>query len=359
MRELIITENEAGQRFDKYLKKYLDKAPASFIYKMLRKKNITLNEKKADGTEKLSEGDLVKLFLSDETVEKFCSGISYSSILGVRVSEENAAGNTSGNKALSGSIPHKGLVYDISDDIIYQDKNVLFINKKAGILSQKAKSDDISINEYMIDYLLRTGRLTAEQLKTFKPSVCNRLDRNTSGLITCGISLMGLQELSRLFKERGMDKYYLAVVAGEVKSGSKIKGYLKKDERTNKVTITDEYYLSGFTHIETEYEPVALGRVKGHVYSILRIKLITGKTHQIRAHLSSIGHPILGDMKYGNAAENSFFREAYGVKSQLLHSYELKFTDVKGGLSYLNGQTFKADTPKVFGRFERNSGNII
>lgn len=326
MRELIITENEAGQRFDKYLKKYLDKAPASFLYKMLRKKNITLNEKKADGSEKLSVGDNVKLFLSDETVDKFCS-----------------------------QVVHTSSVYDITEDIIYEDDNVLFINKKSGILSQKAKPDDMSINEYMTDYLLKTGRLTEAQLKTFKPSVCNRLDRNTSGIIACGVSLMGLQELSRLFKERELDKYYLAIVAGEVKSGSKIKGCLKKDEKTNKVTIKLKgEAMSDSEYIETEYEPVGCGEIRGHKYTMLRVKLITGKTHQIRAHLSSIGYPILGDIKYGSSVENNFFKKAYGAKSQLLHAYELKFTNVKGGLAYLNGQTFMAPKPNIFNRFFKN-----
>ncbi len=352
MKELIITENEAGQRFDKYLMKYLNKAPSSFTYKMLRKKNITLNGSKAAGAEKLKTGDVVKLFLSDETLEKFSEPV-IRPITGKSLNTEK---------------------YNIKDNIIYEDDNVIFINKKSGILSQKAKPDDVSVNEYMIDYLLNSDSLKMEDLKTFKPSVCNRLDRNTSGLITGGKSLMGLQELSRLFKERGVDKYYITVTAGEVKKGSKIKGYLKKDEKTNKVKIISDTDIikadktenetaynqikADYEHIETEYEPLYTGKLKEHTYTVLKVKLITGKTHQIRAHLSSIGHPVLGDMKYGKDSENRFFKEAHGVKCQLLHSYELIFKDVKGGLSYLNGRTFKAALPDIYKRFLNNTDVI-
>lgn len=327
MKEIIITNNEAGQRFDKYIMKYLNKAPSSFTYKMLRKKNITLNGKKAEGSEKLNPGDVVKLFLSDETIEKFSKPIQSVSL----------------RKNISRQ-------YDIRNDIIYEDDNVLFINKKAGILSQKAGHDDVSINEYMIDYLIKSKALNENDLRTFKPSICNRLDRNTSGLITCGKSLMGLQELSRLFKERGVDKYYITIVAGKLAQKAKIKGYLIKDETGNKVEIFETEPPVKSEYIETEYEPLYYGRTENYDYTVLKVKLITGKTHQIRAHLSSINHPCLGDLKYGQTDYNKFFKEAFGVKYQLLHSYELKFITVTGGLSYLNGNTFTAQLPKIYER---------
>ena len=155
MKEIIISQNEAGQRLDKFLKKYLAKAPGSFLYKMLRKKNIVLNGKKATGNEKLGVGDSVKLFLADDTIGKF-AGL-------VPIKEEYQV--------------------SVNLDIIHEDANVLFINKPAGMLSQKAAKDDVSMVEHVIAYLLAEGSITQEELRTFRPSICNRLDRNTSGLI--------------------------------------------------------------------------------------------------------------------------------------------------------------------------------
>ena len=184
MRVLHISPKEAGQRLDKFLQKYLNQAPKSFIYKMLRKKNIVLNQKKADGSEKISEKDEVTLFLSDETVEKFTR---------------------------QESVP-----LQIPLDVLYEDEHVLIMNKPAGMLSQKARAEDVSANEYVISYLIHSGQLTREDLRTFRPGVCNRLDRNTSGLILAGKSVAGLQEMSRLLKERTVQKYYLCLVKGEV-----------------------------------------------------------------------------------------------------------------------------------------------
>lgn len=311
MQQIIIEKNQSGQRFDKFLFKYFKDATSGFIYKMLRKKNITLNNKKSDGKEKLKENDIVKIFMADETIEKFRG------LFQIELPEP------------------------INLDIVYEDENVIFINKKTGMLSQKSKENDLSLNEYVISYLVNEGKLSIEDLKTFKPSVCNRLDRNTSGLIVAGKSLQGLQDMSKMFKERTLHKYYLAVVVGAINEPMKITGYLKKNNNTNKVTITNK---TDGEYIETYYEPV---KVLDDV-TLLKVQLITGKTHQIRAHLSSINHPIIGDYKYGKKEINDIYKKKYGIENQMLHSYQLTFETINGELGNLSNKTFIAKPPKEF-----------
>lgn len=310
-----IGENEAGQRFDKYLSKLLKEAPQSFYYKMLRKKNITLNGKKATGNEKLKLGDEVKLFLSDETYDKFCGKV---------VIQE-------------ASVPL---------NIVYEDDDILLVNKPAGMLSQSAGEGTLSLNEYLISYLIDQGKLTKEELKTFKPSVCNRLDRNTSGIVAAGKSLAGLQELSKIFHDRTVHKDYLTVVRGILKKECDIKGYLKKDEKENKVKIYAKE-VSDSVPIETKYTPLG----SNERYTLLKVRLITGRAHQIRAHLFSIGHPVIGDPKYGDRVLNERVRHDYGIKSQLLHAYRLEFPSELKQLTKLKGEIFYADLPEHFYQF--------
>ena len=313
MRELTVKAGESGQRLDKYLAKYLKEAPKSFLYKMLRKKNITLNGRKADGSEKLQAEDCVRLFLAEETLEKF---------MGTQTE-----------------------AHTCSLDVIYEDDHVLFINKPVGMLSQKADKKDISLVEYLTGYLLEKGALTREDLLTFHPSVCNRLDRNTSGIVAAGKTMAGLQTLSGAFKDRSLHKYYLALAAGRVEHPSYIKGYLWKNERTNKVTVTREPKKDALP-IETRMRPLSYSGTGD--CTLLEVELLTGRTHQIRSHLASIGHPIIGDAKYGSREVNEAYRKKYRVTSQLLHAWRIEMPSFEGELSYLSGLNLTAELPSLF-----------
>lgn len=313
MKQIIVSGNEAGQRLDKLLGKYLNLAGKGFLYKMMRKKNITLNGKKCDGSEKVSEGDEIRLFLADETIEKFSE---------IKIQK----------------VKKKTL------DILYEDDHILLINKPSGMLSQKAKEQDESLVEYLIDYLLDSGQITKETLRSFRPSICNRLDRNTSGIVAAGKSLPGLQVLSKVFRDRSIHKYYLCVVRGHIEQRKRIEGYLAKDGRTNQVTIYQDHPPKDAAPVCTEYEPLAYR----DGFTLLNVTLITGRTHQIRAHLSSIGHPIAGDYKYGDPEVNARVKEQYGVRSQMLHSRRLVFSQLPEPLSYLSGRSFEAPAPKEF-----------
>ena len=307
MKELRIDDTNSNQRFDKYLKRVLSEASTSFIYKMLRKKNITLNDKKADGSEKLNTGDVVKIWFSDETFEKM-SGASQADPLYEAISKCPS---------------------DI--DIIFEDDDMIIINKPSGIKSQKDSDSDISINEMAISYMIKIGQLSEESFRHFHPSICNRLDRNTSGIVLFAKNLKAAQNLGLALKERTCKKLYHAIVIGNISESQTIDGFLYKDEATNKVSILHKETKDA-KPIKTAYRPL---KHLDNDLTLLEIHLITGRTHQIRAHLASIGHPILGDMKYGNTNIN----KRLNVKSQLLHAFSIEFDD---------GRCFEAKEPEEF-----------
>ncbi|MCR5702894.1 MAG: RluA family pseudouridine synthase [Lachnospiraceae bacterium] len=342
MQKLVIDSNNEGQRLNKYLAKYLDAAPMSFIYKMLRKKNIKLNGSKADGNELLAQDDYIEIYMADETIAKFRKS---ESLAGESVSKPTISNNSKDNEPLK----------DI--EIIYEDKDILILNKPVGILSQKAKVDDYSLNERIVEYYKQREDID----EMFTPSACNRLDRNTSGIILAGMSYQGTRILSKMLKERTLSKYYLTIVKGNIEKPATIKGFLTKKETHNQVIIyltkedANKAGIESPAYIETRYEPLEHGSVddgrRTYDVTLLKVELITGKTHQIRAHLRSIGHPILGDGKYGHKDINAYMRKELDLKHQLLHAYEIQFPKDVGALSKeLSGKEFVAELTEEFSK---------
>lgn len=374
MREVIISEREEGQRLDRYLEKYMPDAPKSFFYKMMRKKNIVLNGKKVSGSERIQTGDQIKLFLADETIEGFRSGKKAQEVdlsaqqmpqakrleKGARQMPQakrptNGARQMSPAKRLEkgarqGKIELQQGHYDRNLpplQIVYEDAQFLVVNKPVGVLSQKADRNDRSIVEQITDYLADNA---ADD--TFRPGICNRLDRNTSGLIVAGKTVRALQDMNKRFKERTICKYYLCVVHGSVLKKQYLKGYLEKDSRTNKVTVRQQPGPNSVP-IATEYLPLQQGMYQGESFTLLQVHLITGKSHQIRAHLASIGHPLVGDVKYSTKRASAFDREQLHQRVQLLHAWQLIFT--AHGKEYV----WKAELPDNFAQVLRRLGMEI
>lgn len=296
MKEEVIKKNEADQRFDKYLKKRLPSATTGFLYKMLRKKNILLNNAKAEGSEKLKEGDRVSFYFSDETLRTFSA-------------------QTREETWMTDSRYHV-------PEILYETTDLIFLNKPAGLLSQKAKEEDFSANEQLLRYLFEKGDITKESLSTFRPAICNRLDRNTSGVLIGGKTLSGLQEAARLLKERTLEKTYHALVSGKMSEAMQTKAFLSKNPQTNRVTVTKQEHEGAFL-IQTDYMPLETGED----WTLVSIRLITGKTHQIRAHLEYLGYPIIGDPKYQGAGSQKPLKIPVRVKRQMLHARECTMPD--------------------------------
>ncbi|MCF6465763.1 RluA family pseudouridine synthase [Clostridium sp. Cult2] len=318
MKEVIINKNDSDQRLDRFLRKYLPKAPKNFIYKMIRKKNIKLNDKKANPDAIILEGDTIQLYLADETIEKFRD---------------------------QAKIRRNHLI----PNIIYEDENIILINKPVGILSHSANKEyGNNIVDSMVHYLYEKGEYNPRVEKTFTPAICNRLDRNTSGIIIGAKNSLSLREINNSIKKRNINKYYKTIVEGVINKDMVIEGFLSKDGELNKVEITDKGKVeskkiwTGIKVLDTSSQ-----------YSLLEIELITGRTHQIRAHLASIGHPLIGDVKYGNKNTNKYFRDKYDLQSQFLHGYKIKFKKLNEYLGYLNEKEFIAKANEKFLKIEK------
>lgn len=311
MQEFIIQKEEAGQTVMKYLARLLPEASMGLLRKSIRKKNIVLNGKKIEGREKIAAGDSVKVWFSDETIEKF------------RGKKEEA--------------PRRDYP-DFETWILYEDENIVILNKPAGLLSQGDTSGAPSLNEALLS--------ARESRAGVTPSICHRLDRNTSGLVIAGKTVRGLQEMNALIKARSLTKVYQALVYGKTPASGILKGYLVKDHERNQVRYTERAEQGAFP-IETHYETLETVEAHGCLFSLVRVHLVTGRSHQIRLHFSSIGHPLLGDRKYGSHASLSA-SEALHIRRQLLHAASLIFPVLTDDFAYLSGKTFTAPLPADF-----------
>lgn len=325
MKSFTITTNDDGLRINKYLNRLMPNAGSGFLYKMMRKKNITLNHGKCEGNETLHTGDVVEIFFSDETFANFAG----------KLAEE---------------LPAFSKHSVSSDQIVYEDENLIIAYKPAGILSQKDTPESESMNEMLLSYMAEKGELTAESLSSYKPGVCNRLDRNTPGILLFAKTAPAGRELNRLLRERLVDKYYYAVVAGRFPDFLDSKLYLTKDAETNTVTITDGPISSDSVMVHTDFTPVQ----KTAELTLLRIRLHTGKSHQIRAVLAHLRYPVVGDPKYKSADEAVNrtairYRNTFHLHGQLLLAYAYHFPkELKEPLSGLSDKVFRSTVPEGF-----------
>ena len=307
MKTIEIRETEAGQRLDKFLRRYFPGAAEGFLHRMLRKKNIVLNGGKADGKEILAGGDRVTCWFSEETFEKF-----------LQAPEKK-------ERFAEGFAP---------EWIVYEDRDLLVLNKPAGLLSQRARAADISLVELLRGYLLSSGQMAEEDLRRYAPGVLHRLDRNTSGLVLAAKTLACAREMSEALAGHEIKKYYLALVQGEFTGAEKQTAYLAKDRKSNRSEIKAAGEENG-RRIEMHVRPLSAGP-RG--YSLLRVQLVTGRSHQIRAHLAALGCPIAGDPKYGAGKGEAFPR-------QMLHAWKMNLPASLPSLAGISGKTFTAALP--------------
>lgn len=316
----MISPLEANQRLDKFLMKYLNKAPKSYIYRCIRTNKIKYNGKKAKGNEILQEKDKLKLFLTDEQLLEFSVA------------------------KVTDKLP-------ITFQPVYEDENILIVNKPLGLLTQKDEKDGHSLAEEVFSYLSSKEDYHLEEAKGFIPAPCNRLDRNTAGIVLIGKNLPATQSISHMLKVKQISKYYMSIVLGRIEKPMVLKGYHLKTKEKNEVKIVD-YPIEGAKPVETRILPL---QTNGR-YTLIEVQLVTGKTHQIRAHLSQIGHPIIGDPKYGDRIENNYFKDKYHLNYQFLCAYKVKFELCSKPFSYLQDRVFTVPAPEIYARICKGEG---
>lgn len=312
MVEILIGSNESGQRLDKFLRKYLSDAPLGLIYKGIRKKQFRVNGKRVEAGYILQEGDRLQLYIRKKEF------IQPNSLEVFQLVKKNF-------------------------DVIYEDENLLLVNKKRGTLihaDKRGKKDDLL--SQVQSYLHEKGEYVPEKETTFAPAVCNRLDRNTGGIIVVAKNFPVLQTVNELFRQRKIKKYYYALVAGKMeKKAGVLEGYLLKDQKEKIATISSKDISEAKLAI-LEYRVLK----ENSAVSLLEICLITGRFHQIRAQFAAIGHPLIGDPKYGDKKVNRAFYQKYGLEYQFLYAVKFVFMEAERRISYLKNRTFCAPLPR-------------
>ena len=310
MKKIVVKGNDSGQRLDKFLLKTFDTLPKSLMFKQIRKKNIKVNRKRCTPEQEIKVGDIIELYLPDDVLKE----------------REKHYDFLKAPKELS---------------IVYEDENIILLNKKRGMLCHPEKGEYVNtLISSLKRYLYEKNEWNPENEKSFSPALANRIDRNTSGIVMAAKNYEALKFLNNKIKSREIKKFYLTICEGkfENKSGT-LKGYLTKNESKNMVTVS-ERETEGAKEIATKFS--VLDYSNG--YSLVEVELLTGRTHQIRAHLASIGHPLLNDGKYGNK---------HGRFSQELCSYKVLFDfNDSGSFDYLNGKSFEIQNCEVLRKFE-------
>lgn len=315
VKNIEIKPNDAGQRLDRFLRKYLPKATLSGIYKMIRK-DVKVNGKRSKLDAFLEEGDIITLYLDDEKIDQL-------------------------------SVRKKITRTDRTFKIIYEGDNVLIVFKNPGILTHgDANEKKNHLTNQVVSYLIDTGSYNPRFSNTFSPSPANRLDRNTSGLVVFGKNTDSLRRLNEIFKNRDIEKSYLTICQGEIKAPLDLHGYMEKIEASGKFrTCISETSNQKSKAIHTKVNPLKYGEYKGVKYTLTEVKLMTGRMHQIRAHLSYIGHPIVGDSKYGGRELRNL-----DIRNQLLCANKLSFPEFAEDdiLAELSEKTFETKPDNLF-----------
>lgn len=330
MREFTINKNDAGQRLDKFIQKTVKGIPTSLMYKSIRTKKIKVNRKRAELNQMLALGDTVQMFLNEDL---FAEKITKNELVSV----------------------------EAKINVVYEDENILICDKAPGILVHSGDGDgkesgkgDASERNTLIyhvqSYLAKKGEYDPQNENSFTPSLCNRIDRNTGGMVICAKNAESLRTVNERIKNNQISKFYLCAVHGQTpRKTDTLRDFLIKDSKNNTVKVLKSH-RQGAKEIITKYTSIAYSSKSN--LSLLEVELVTGRTHQIRAHMASIGNPLLGDGKYGK--EDTVGTKKY--KHQALYSYKLTFLECEDYLSYLNGKTVTVERENIY--FLREFPNV-